>query len=201
MINILEKSKVYTTHDLKELGINSYYCRILLESNELIPVKRGTYIRNDHELDRILLMQASYPEAVFCLQSALYIHRYLPVEPEKLVLAALKSESRQKYTSLTLPVICYYRDDKYAKIGITEIDYRDKKVRVTNRERTIIDCIRRKKLLSQSDYQLAIQEYVNDSQKNISQLLVYAKQFRIEKKIHIIFDPWVKLTVEKSNYI
>lgn len=201
MINKLEKSKVYSSRDLKELGVNSYFCRILLESNELLPVKRGRYIRNGHDLDRILLMQASYPDAVFCLQSALYIHRYLHEEPEKLILAALKSESRLKYRSLTLPVICYYRDDKYARLGITEVDYRNKKVRATDRERTIIDCIRRKSLLSDSDYQSAIQGYINDPHKNITRLLAYAKQFRVEKKIRFIFDPWVKLTVEKSNYI
>lgn len=201
MINKLEKSKVYSSRDLKELGVNSYFCRILLESNELLPVKRGRYIRNDHDLDRILLMQASYPDAVFCLQSALYIHRYLHAEPEKLILAALKSESRLKYRSLTLPVICYYRDDKYARLGITEVDYRNKKVRATDRERTIIDCIRRKSLLSDSDYKSAIQGYINDPHKNITRLLAYAKQFRVEKKIRFIFDPWVKLTVEKSNYI
>jgi len=201
MINKLEKSKVYSSRDLRELGVNSYFCRILLESNELLPVKRGSYIRNGHDLDQILLMQASYPDAVFCLQSALYIHHYIHEEPEKLVLAALKSESRLKYRSLTLPSICYYRDDKYAKLGIIETNYHNKKVRVTDRERTIIDCIRRKSLLSDSDYQLAIQGYISDPHKNITQLLAYAKQFRIEKKIRFIFDPWVKLTVEKSNYI
>ncbi|TFG82158.1 MAG: hypothetical protein E4G74_03085 [Erysipelotrichales bacterium] len=194
MMNMLEKQKVYTTQELRYLGINAYDCRVLTQSKRLSALKRGYYVRSDHTLDPIQLVHETFPDATFILQSALYLHGYLS-RPHGVVIAAKKSESRKKYRSKKIPMKVFYRDDKYADLGITSIIYNGKSIRVSDRERTLIDCIRRQDLLTFEEYGCAIRAYILDPKKEIDTLIEYATVLRVSTKVRTILKPWMKLEV------
>lgn len=192
MMNMLEKQKVYTTQELRYLGINAYDCRVLTQSKRLSALKRGLYVRSDHTLDAIQLVHETFPDATFILQSALYLHGYLN-RPHGVVIAAKKSESRKKYRSKKIAMKVLYRDDKYADLGITTMVYNGKTVRVSDRERTLIDCIRRQDLLTFEEYGCAIRAYILDPNKDIDTLIEYAIVLRVSARVRTILKPWMKL--------
>jgi predicted transcriptional regulator of viral defense system len=196
MMNMLEKQKVYTTQELRYLGINAYDCRVLTQNKRLSALKRGLYVRSDHTLDPIQLVCEAFPEAEFILQSALFIHGYLN-RPHGVVIAAKKSESRKKYRSKKITMKVLYRDDKYADLGIESVIYNGKVLRVSNRERTLIDCIRRSDLLTFEEYGCAIRAYILDPKKDIETLIEYAAILRVSSKVRTILRPWMKLD---ANY-
>jgi predicted transcriptional regulator of viral defense system len=191
MMNMLEKQRVYTTQDLRYLGINAYDCRVLIQNKRLSALKRGIYVRSDHTLDPIQLVSEAFPDAAFILQSALYILGYLN-HPRGVVIAAKKSESRKKYRSKKIAMQVLYRDDKYADLGITTIEYNGKKLRISDRERTLIDCIRRQDLLTFEEYGSAVRAYILDPKKNLGTLMEYAAILRVSQKVQTILEPWMK---------
>ncbi len=192
MMNMLEKQKVYTTQELRYLGINAYDCRVLTQNKRLSALKRGLYVRSDHTLDAIQLVCETFPEAEFILQSALYIHGYLS-RPHGVVIAAKKSESRKKYRSKKIAMKVLYRDDKYADLGIETVNYNGKTLHVSDRERTLIDCIRRQDLLTYEEYGCAIRAYILDPKKDLDALVSYASILRVSSKLQTILQPWMKL--------
>ena len=191
MIEILERKRVYTTQELRDFGFNAYDCRKLTQMRKLAAIKRGYYVRCDHQLDTISLVNETFPDGTFILQSALYLHGYLYRTPG-VVIAAKKSENRMKYHSSYIPMKVLYRDDKYADLGITRVNYHGKQIKVTDRERTLIDCIRRKDLLSFEEYGSAIRAYIMDPNKDIDRLMAYASILHVELKVKTILQPWMK---------
>lgn len=192
MMNMLEKQKVYTTQELRYLGLNAYDCRVLTQNNRLSALKRGLYVRSDHTLDPIQLVCEAFPDAEFILQSALYIHGYLS-RPHGVIIAAKKSESRKKYRSKKIAMKVLYRDDKYADLGMQTLHYNGKILHVSNRERTLIDCIRRQDLLTFEEYGSAIRAYILDPNKDLDTLVEYAAILRVSTKVRTILNPWMKL--------
>jgi len=191
MIEILERKKVYTTQQLRDNGFNAYDCRKLMKNNQLAALKRGHYVRSDHQLDSISLVVETFPEATFILQSALYLHGYLYRTP-RVIIGAKKSESRMKYHSDYIPMKVLYRDDKYADLGVMKMSYHGRILKVSDPERTLIDCIRRQDLITFEEYNCAVRAYIQDPNKDLDRLLRYAEILHVESKVLMILQPWMK---------
>ena len=54
---------------------------------------------------------------------------------------------------------------------------------VYDRERTICDCFKYRSRLDNEIFNKALNAYVNDEEKNLQNLSVYAKKLRVHKKV------------------
>lgn len=70
-----------------------------------------------------------------------------------------------------------------------EIDYI--KIRIYDRDRTICDILRNMNRMDKEVFNKAIQSYVRDSQKNIPNLMEYAKVLRVQKKVKDLIGVWL----------
>jgi hypothetical protein len=70
-----------------------------------------------------------------------------------------------------------------------EIDYI--KIRIYDRDRTICDILRNMNRMDKEVFNKAIQSYVKDPQKNIPNLMEYAKVLRVQKKVKDLIGVWL----------
>ena len=189
MTNI-DSLKIYSTNELNQLGYHSNLLTELTRQNQLTRVQRGFYIVNDG-LDELAMIVQLFPEGILCLSSALYFYDYLDHVPMRHTIAVTKNNNRYKYRHSDLNLKAYFRDDKYINVGVDLNGYKGHLIKVYDRERTICDCIRRRKLISTKEYKQAIQSYIADPNKNMSRLREYGELFRISEKLEFLFEVWI----------
>ena len=76
-------------------------------------------------------------------------------------------------------------------IGRTTADFNGVQLAVYDRERTICDCFKFRSQLDSEVFNKALNAYVKDEQKNLANLVAYAKKLRAYKKVEEIFFLYV----------
>ena len=186
------KFPVVTTDTLLKQGADFQTINHLLDQKKIVRIKRGFYISSEALLHPHLAAFEAFPLAMYCLLSSAYLFGYLKQEPPLVYIAASKKESRKKYRSKVLPLKSMTRDDKYYDLGKSVVVVNNRTIHTTDRERTILDCIRHSDLIGIEAYGQVLMGYIQDENKNVKQLVEYAKQMRLTQKVILIFKPWLK---------
>ena len=183
---------VMTTAELKAARL--YYADIqrLLEEGLIEKVKRGYYHwLDDFDGREIIVINRLFPDAVLCMDTALFYYRYTDRTPPEWNLAIDKNVSRQR-TKIDYPFVKAYRmEPALLPLGETKgkIDLAD--VRIYDRDRTICDVLRNMNKMDKEVFNKAIQSYVKDSKKNIPNLMQYAKELRVQKRVKDLIGVWL----------
>ena len=183
---------VMTTNELLEAKL--YYADIkkLLDEGFIERIRQGYYfwIKN-RENGEIAIIKRLFPDAVLCMETALFYYGYSDRNPAEWNFAIDKNVSKFR-TNIEYPFIKVYRmDSDLLRIGETtgEIDFI--KVRIYDRERTICDVLKNMNKMDKEIFNKAIQGYVKDLKKNIPNLMIYAKKLRVEKKVKELIGVWL----------
>ena len=183
---------VMTTKELLEAKL--YYADIkkLLDEGFIERIRQGYYfwIKN-RENGEIAIIKRLFPDAVLCMETALFYYGYSDRNPAEWNFAIDKNVSKFR-TNIEYPFIKAYRmDSDLLRIGETtgEIDFI--KVRIYDRERTICDVLKNMNKMDKEIFNKAIQGYVKDLKKNIPNLMIYAKKLRVEKKVKELIGVWL----------
>ena len=145
-------------------------------------VAHGVYMSMDAWDDGMYVIQVRYPEAVFSHETALYLHNLAEREPEPY---AVTLKTGTNSTGLTKDGIKVYKvKAELFEEGIIEAKSpTGHTLRAYNAERTICDLVRSRRNIEIQELQAAIKGYVRLKEKNIPQLMRYAKLFSVEKII------------------
>jgi predicted transcriptional regulator of viral defense system len=164
----------------------------LIEEGFVSKIKTGYYewIADDL-VPEVAIISKVFPEAVICLESALYIYGYTDRTPISWHVVVSKNNNKGKYTIDYPPIKFYFIVDKYIGIGKTTIVYDNNEVSIYDRERTICDIIRYEKKMDKEVFNVAIKAYVKDTKKNIGNLMKYAEEMNIKNKVNIIIGMWL----------
>lgn len=183
---------VMTTAELK--AVKLYYADIqrLMEEGLIEKLKRGYY----HWIDEwggseVVIINRLFPDAVLCMETALFYYGYSDRNPAEWNLSIDKNVSRQR-TKIDYPFIKAYRvEPSLLPIGESkgEIDYTE--VRIYDRDRTICDVLRNMNKMDKEIFNKAIQNYVKDPKKNIPNLMRYAKELRVQKRVKDLIGVWL----------
>lgn len=154
--------------------------------------KRGHYHWiDDNDTNEVNLINILFPEAVLCMETALFYYNYIEKKPEEWNIAIDKNISRQK-TNIDYPLLKVYRlEPELVPIGETSGLIDDVKVKIYDRERTICDVLRNMKRIDKETFNLTIQNYVKDSKKNTDNLIEYAKALRVKNKVKALIEMWL----------
>lgn len=76
-------------------------------------------------------------------------------------------------------------------IGVTTGEIDSNSVRIYDRDRTICDVLKNRNKMDREIFNKAIQGYTKDSQKNIPNLMAYAKKLRVQKNVHELIGVWL----------
>jgi len=171
-----------------------YYADIqkLIEKGFIEKIKRGYY----HWIDQsnsseTVIINSLFPDAVLCMDTALFYYGYSDRNPVEWHLAIDKNVSKRR-VKIDYPFIKVYRTEPYLlSIGKTKGNIDDIEVRIYDRERTICDCLRNMNRMDKEIFNKAIQNYVKDPKKNIPNLMQYAKELRVQRKVKDLIGVWL----------
>ncbi len=183
---------VMTTAELTASKL--YYADIkkFLEEGLIEKIKRGYYhwIEDCGE-GEIVIINRLFPDAVFCMETALFYYGYSDRNPTEWNFAIDKNVSKGRM-KIDYPFIKAYRvEPALVTLGEAEGEIDFHKVRIYDRDRTICDVMRNMHKMDKEIFNKAVQGYVKDPQKRIPNLMEYAKILRVQKRVKDLIGVWL----------
>ncbi|NPV51913.1 MAG: type IV toxin-antitoxin system AbiEi family antitoxin domain-containing protein [Firmicutes bacterium] len=186
------RGNIATTGEILKEGIHSSYIADLIGTERIARIKRGVYEWvEDGRKDDLEIIFRLLPDAILCMDNALYYYQYTDRTPGIWHIAVDKRINRKKVKLEYPPIKAHFIEPQCLAIGLAHAEMNGIKVRIYDRERTICDVIRHSAKMDAETVGKAIQAYVKDGRKNISRLMEYARRFRIQRKVHDLMGVWL----------
>ncbi|RCX20155.1 hypothetical protein DFR58_102228 [Anaerobacterium chartisolvens] len=184
--NVMRTSELYAER--------IYYKDIqkLLNDGIIEKIKQGYYhLVNQYDGSEITIINNLFPDAILCMNTALFHYRYSERTPSEWHLAVDKNISKYRI-KIDYPFIkTYFFEPHLLTIGLTISQMDENSIRIYDRDRTICDCLRYINKMDKEVFNKAIQNYVKDTRKNIPNLMQYAKELRVQKKVNDLIGVWL----------
>lgn len=187
-----EHGGMMRTKELESENIRYRHIHQLLENNQITKVRYGYYQWNDpnnyKELDTTLRL---FPDAIICMDNALYYYGYTDRTPDEWHLAVSKHSNKSRFGIDSLPVKPHYVEPALLELGLTTATIDGHTVRIYDRERIICDCLRNRQKMDRGMFSLAVQRYIADQYKSINNLMAYAEPLRVKKLVRDLLEIWL----------
>ena len=183
---------VMTTAELQAEKLYYADIQLMLKEGLIEKVKRGYYHwAEDATGSEVLIINRLFPDAVLCMETALFYYGYSDRNPAQWNLALSKNISKER-EKMDYPFIKVYRmEPSLLPLGETTGEIDSSKVRIYDRDRTICDVLRNMNKMDREVFNKAIQGYVKDTEKNIPNLMRYAKELRVQKRARELIGVWL----------
>lgn len=199
MKSIDETRELFARYDnvmrTEELTENKIYYRniqILLADGIIEKLKQGYYsLVDDSDTSEVNIIKRLFPDAILCMHTALFYHGYSGRTPSEWHLAVDKNISRYKIKIEYPFVKTYLLEPHILSVGLSEKVIDGKQMHIYDKDRTICDCLRYMGKMDKEIFNKAIQCYVNDPKKNVPNLMQYAKELRVQKKVKDLIGVWL----------
>ncbi len=183
--NVIENAKgIAKTAELISAGLSKSDISNLCKNGYIERVRHGYYslaevgVAGEEQLIQTLL-----PEAIVCVESALFHYGYSDFAPRIWTLAIPRTMTKTKINMDAIAYKPYYIQNKLHELGKTYSDFDGVTLPVYDRERTICDCFKYRTKLDNEIFNKAVNAYVADDNKNLSNLSKYAKELKVYKKV------------------
>ena len=196
---ILEKVKkeidarggIAKTEDLDALGID--YRRVLdfVAAGDIVRIKNGYYTDRIDRFTETELIAKLFPDALLCMESALYAYGYISEKPFGWRLAVDKNTSKSRFLMDYPKVIPYYTEPEVLSLGASRIEIDGNSFQIYDKERMICDCLKYESKMERSTFKEAVQAYIRDEEKDVSLLLEYARARKVLKKVQSLIGVWL----------
>lgn len=188
----LDYNFMMTTAQLNKKKLYYRDIQRMLDEGLIEKVKRGYYHWiEDYGTSEVALINSLFPDAVLCMETALFYYKYSDRNPAEWNITVDKNTSRQR-TKIDYPFVKAYRvEPALLSLGETNGIIEFTNVRIYDRDRTICDVLRNMSKMDKEIFNKAIQSYVKDPQKNIPNLMEYAKALRVQKKVNDLIGVWL----------
>ena len=181
---IESKGGIAKSADFVAAGIRAVDVVSLCNAGYLDRVRHGYYqMAEQNEATEEQMLATLIPQGIVCVESALFHYGYSDFAPRKWSVAVPRTISRTKLDVDALPLQTYFVQQDLYELGKTTGDFHGVTLPVYDRERTICDCFKYRSRLDTELFSMALNAYVNDTQKNLSNLSIYAKKLRVYKKV------------------
>lgn len=132
-----------------------------------------------------------FPDAIFCMETALRYYGYSDRTPLEWHLAVSKDSSKSRF-KIDYPFVKpHYVIPACLELGLVYGNMDGYKVRVYDKERVICDCLRARNKMDKEIFNKAIQSYIADPEKKIPRLLEYAEILRVKKTVKQLIGVWL----------
>ena len=180
------------TAELRVAKIYYHDIQKLLADGVIEKIKRGYYhLIDENNGSETNIINRLFPDAVICMNTALFYYGYSDRTPAEWHLAVDKDISKYR-VKIDYPFIkAYFLESSLLSLGVTEGRIDSNIVRIYDRDRTICDCLRYMGKMDKEIFNKAIQGYVKDPKKNIPNLMKYAEPLRVQKKVKDLIGVWL----------
>ena len=188
--NVFKKGNgIARTADFNAYGISTQEVAKRCKEGRLLRIKHGYYqSADDYYLSDEQILASLLPEAVICLESALFHYGYSDLTPRAWSVMVPRNISLNKLEINGLELDVHFASKDLYDIGKTTSDFNGVQLAVYDRERTICDCFKFRSQLDSEVFNKALNAYAKDEQKNLANLITYAKKLRVYKKVKDIME-------------
>lgn len=175
----------------EECGVDYHQLLSYLRQGFLARVKNGYYRIQEDSQDPDETIAAMFPDAVLCMESALYAYGYIKDKPFAYHLAVDKNTSKSRFLLDYPVVIPYYTEPRVLEIGVREIEQSGVTLKIYDKDRLICDVLKYESKLEHSIFKEALRGYIDDPEKNVMNLLAYAKERKVSSKVQNMIGVWL----------
>ena len=177
--------------ELTKLGIDYRRIDALVKEGKLSRVRNGYYTDRVDGFGEVELVAALFPDAMLCMESALYAYGYLKEKPYGWTLAVDKNTSKSRFKMDYPRIIPFYTEPEALSLGASVIELQGCSFGIYDKELLICDCLKYESKMSHDDFKTAIQAYIADPDKDISVLMDYARERKVLKKVQSLIGVWL----------
>ncbi|RDU23880.1 type IV toxin-antitoxin system AbiEi family antitoxin domain-containing protein [Anaerosacchariphilus polymeriproducens] len=195
-IDLLEKTfldnhGILKTSQLNALNYGFRGIQALMDKGYITKIKNGYYQWTKAEKSSAMIVAGLFPDAVLFMDSALFYYGYSDIRPVEWHLAVDKNTSKVRFR-LEYPFIKpYYVEPEVLKLGVDKAEFNNSFMNIYDRDRLICDCIKYEAKIQKELYINALQGYIRDEKKNISNLREYSKIRKVDKKVSKVLGVWL----------
>lgn len=178
---------IILTKDVTGNGIRREVLTKLVDSGELVRLKRGVYSFKDEIVDEYFLFQLEFPQLIYSLSTSLFFHGYSNRVPNVLSITVKQGSNLHRVD--TNKVNVRYSKENIFDLGLTTVKTpQGARVRCYNIERTICDIVKNRDKVDPQIFSDAINQYFDNKKINSRLLMKYAVALNIEDEIMKYFE-------------
>lgn len=180
------------TKDLQKEKIQYRTLQRLIDQEAVEKVRYGYYQWiNPEDFSEVGTVIRLFPDAVFCMETALRYYEYSDRTPAEWHLAVSKDSGKSRF-KIDYPFVKpHYMEPSWLEVGITSGTMDGHKVRIYDKDRVICDCLRYRNKMDKEIFNKAVQRYIADPEKNIPHLLEYAEVLRVKRIVKELIGVWL----------
>ena len=180
------------TRDLQKEKIQYRTLQRLIDQEAVEKVRYGYYQWVDPEdFSEVGTVIRLFPDAVFCMETALRYYEYSDRTPAEWHLAVSKDSGKSRF-KIDYPFVKpHYMEPSWLEVGLTSGTMDGHKVRIYDKDRVICDCLRYRNKMDKEIFNKAVQRYIADPEKSIPHLLEYAEVLRVKKIVKELIGVWL----------
>lgn len=188
IIDIAKDNNGYiTTEFITKQGIAKMFLTQLVREKQLMRIDRGLYMLSDYIEDKYFKYQNSNSSAIYSLETALYFHNLSDRIPIVLDMFVPNNYGGNLIKNENIRLTYISKD--ILELGLIEMESpMGQKIKTYDIDKTICDIIKYKSKIDIEIYSNALKNYVKSKNKNITKLMKYAKDMKIEKRVRDIME-------------
>lgn len=183
---------VVKTSELYTLGIDYRRIQSYVDWGLLERIKNGYYTLRDQKVEEDeMILRLFGEDGILTMESALYVYGYLPNKPYEYQIAVDKNTSKSRF-HLKYPFVHpYYSEPKVLSLGVREVEFGGGRMKIYDRDRLICDCLKYEDRMDREELKTALLAYIREPKKNISNLLIYARERKVINKVQNRIGAWL----------
>lgn len=164
----------------------------LIQDGYIEKVRTGYYQWiNPEDFSEVSTVKRLFPDAIFCMDTALLYYGYSDRTPREWHMAVSKDSGKSRF-KIDYPLVKpYYLEPTLLEVGLTTGEKDGHSIRIYDRDRVICDCLRYRNKMDREMFNKAIRAYVTDPQKNLYRLTEYTERFRVKKIAADLISVWL----------
>lgn len=180
------KAKAFIDAGLSYKDISAYE-----EDGSIKRVKSGYYVLGEAEVSDEELVISLFPDGIMSMESAAFYHGYMERRPFHWSIAINKNTSKSRF-KIDYPIIHpFYAEESALEFGVTKKTLGELEFNIYDRDRLICEILKYQEKVEKDDFREIMTSYINDPEKNLQNLLSYAKKRRILKRVQSVIAPWI----------
>ena len=170
------------TSDFRAEGLHNTYLTELVQEGVLVRMKPGLYLKvEDQTASGFYEIQIAMPDAVICLASALSFYELTSYEPPS-VHIAIPRDDRTRPPEFP-PIKKFSFGGTRYTLGLIKVDIEGHTISMYDREKTLCDSIRYRRVLGQDIVNEAIRKYLASRYTNNDKLIEYSRVLKSEGSV------------------
>ncbi len=188
ILKYMEKNNGYiTTNEALKLKVNRSYLSNLVKDKKIERVENGIYKLPSFPIDNFYILSKSSKNMCYSRATALYLHDMSDRIPLIYDITVPYNYSGNLLYNKNVS-LKYVKKEIFELGMITVKTINDLEIKCYDIERTICDIIKDKNKMDKEIYSKALKEYARSKNKNLLNLVKYAKKLNIENEVTEIME-------------